>query len=231
MMSHRCPSFLQRTSARSTRRASSTSRATPPAVALIEHGIVKIAGGPFSSACISCGRRTLSPEPSAESILRGRKDHARLMDEFGTRLAGIQNSSFFIPITGETISPGPSTRKISNSSPACNFPQSAVNLTLLPGTIYGICGLTCRIFSLVPLPDHAPLTTRHPSLTAHFHSLRNPPPHSPSSLTTIFLQRSSDLNRTNRFIYSYYITSVIYKYFTRRYILRYIHLQVKEQAI
>lgn len=137
-MSHRCPSFLQRTTARSTRRASSTSRATPPAVALIEHGIVKIAGGPFSSAHVSCGRRTFSP---SESILRGRKDHARLIDEFGTRLAGIQNSSFF-PTTGETISPGPSTRKISNSSPACNLPQSAVNLTLLPGTIYGISRLT-----------------------------------------------------------------------------------------
>lgn len=128
------PSFLQVTIAwllRSALCVSTESLTISPAVARIDIGLLRIAGVFSSGVVVDSSAAWSFFERS--SIFRGRNDHARLIAEFEIRLAGIQSS--FLVLIGDTTRPGPSRWETINSSPACNFPQSAANLTRAPGTI------------------------------------------------------------------------------------------------
>lgn len=123
------PSLLQVTIAPFALCVLTESLTTSPAVARIVAGLLRTASV-FSSGVV--GSRESAAWLLARSIFRGRNDHARLIAEFGIRLAGIHSSS--LVFTGDTTKPGPSKCETTSSSPACNFPQSAANLTRAPGT-------------------------------------------------------------------------------------------------
>jgi hypothetical protein len=87
---------------------------------------------------------------------RGRKDQARLTEELGMRLAGIQCSCFELS-AWVTTRPLPSSRLTTSSSPTLSAPQSAANLTRAPGATYSVGGATssrCSTHGL--LPPHIP---------------------------------------------------------------------------
>ena len=95
-------------------------------------GALETQGGTFPTSLLESKIKLLS-----EFCFLGRKDQARLTEELGMRLAGIQDSSL-APSDGETTSPFPSKRVTTNSSPARSVPQSAANRTRAPGVTWGV---------------------------------------------------------------------------------------------